>query len=60
MIKILDKESKSTYKNIDYIVLQVNFNNHTVEDNYQYLRIDKDVYNALEIGFFKRRKQRNF
>ena len=53
MIKILDKELKSTYKNIDYIELQVNFNNHTVEDNYQYLRIDKDEYNALEISFLK-------
>ena len=24
-----------------------------MEDNYQYLRIDKDVYNALEIGFLR-------
>lgn len=57
MIKILDKKIKSEYKNIEYIELQVNFNNHVVEDLYQYLRIEKNKYNALEIGFLREKNK---
>lgn len=51
MIKILDHKSTSKYETIEYLIIQIYFNNLRLGDMHLYLTFKKDDINLIEFGF---------